>query len=78
MNRTQDTILSEFRSFFGRSYGLTILFQDLLTFSIIEYDLNSDLKCPLFFQCVKQVFDYTYEVESIKKISQKREAIMLY
>ena len=31
--RTQDTILSAFRLFFGRSYGSTILFRDLLTFS---------------------------------------------
>ena len=31
--RTQDTILSLFDSFFGRSFGSTILFRDLLTFS---------------------------------------------
>ena len=30
---TQDTILSAFRSFFGRSFGSTILFWDLLTFT---------------------------------------------
>ena len=32
MNRTQDTIRSEFGSGFGRSYDLKILFRDLLTF----------------------------------------------
>ena len=30
---TQDNILSAFCLFFGRSYSLTVLFQDLLTFS---------------------------------------------
>ena len=29
-----NTILSAFRSVFGRSYGSTILFRDLLTFSV--------------------------------------------
>ena len=30
---SKDTILSAFRSFFGRSYGSTVWFRDLLTFS---------------------------------------------
>ena len=33
MKRTQDSILNVFRSFFARSYGSTILFLDLLTFT---------------------------------------------
>ena len=36
-NPTQDSILSAFRSFFGRRYSSTILFRDLLTFRMGGY-----------------------------------------
>ena len=61
LNKTcyiKDTILSAFRSFFGRCYGSTILFQDLLTFSIWIFEFQSSnlswlVTCPQHYRYIK-------------------------
>ena len=42
MKQSQDTILSAFRSFFGSSFGSSILFRDLLTFT--GYNISKETR----------------------------------